>query len=87
MRVPLSLSTLPRTMRARSARAFCRVRDETEPACRASGAEDQTVAIDADASPTKWHRAHTTWFFDSFCWLSTSAGYRAFDERFAFCSL
>jgi hypothetical protein len=37
-----------------------------------------------DASPTKWHRAHTTWFFEQFLLAPHDAGYRAFDERFAF---
>ncbi len=37
-----------------------------------------------DASPTKWHRAHTTWFFEQFLLLPHLAGYRVFDERFAY---
>jgi ergothioneine biosynthesis protein EgtB len=38
----------------------------------------------ADASPTKWHRAHTTWFFEQFLLLPHLEGYRVFDERFAY---
>jgi len=37
-----------------------------------------------DASPTKWHRAHTTWFFEQFLLTPHCDGYRTFDERFAF---
>src|SRR5262245_65862324 len=37
-----------------------------------------------DASPTKWHRAHTTWFFEQFLLVPNLAGYRVFDERFAY---
>lgn len=37
-----------------------------------------------DASPTKWHRAHTTWFYEQFLLLPHAADYRLFDERFAF---
>jgi ergothioneine biosynthesis protein EgtB len=37
-----------------------------------------------DASPTKWHRAHTTWFFEQFLLAPGLADYRVFDERFAF---
>ena len=37
-----------------------------------------------DASPTKWHRAHTTWFFEQFLLVPHLPGYRAFDERFAY---
>ena len=38
----------------------------------------------ADASPTKWHRAHTTWFFEQFLLLPHLARYQVFDERFAY---
>ncbi len=37
-----------------------------------------------DASPIKWHRAHTTWFFETFLVQSNDAAYKVFDERFAF---
>jgi ergothioneine biosynthesis protein EgtB len=37
-----------------------------------------------DASPTKWHRAHTTWFFEQFLLVPYLAGYRVFDEDFAY---
>ena len=37
-----------------------------------------------DASPTKWHRAHTTWFFETFLLQPNVPGYEVFDERFAF---
>src|SRR5438045_7344218 len=38
----------------------------------------------ADASPTKWHRAHTTWFFEQFLLVPHLAGYRVFDAQFAY---
>jgi len=44
--------------------------------------EDQMVQSMADASPTKWHLAHTTWFFETFVLRPHVAGYRLFDERF-----
>ena len=37
-----------------------------------------------DASPIKWHRAHTTWFFETFLVQPNVPGYKVFDERFAF---
>ena len=37
-----------------------------------------------DASPTKWHRAHVTWFFEQFLLRPFDPAYRAFDERFGF---
>ena len=38
-----------------------------------------------DASPTKWHLAHVTWFFETFVLASHLAGYRIFDETFNYC--
>src|SRR5690606_12910843 len=35
-------------------------------------------------SPTKWHRAHTTWFFEQFLLQPNVPDYRIFDERFPF---
>src|SRR6476661_3130155 len=64
--------------------AFRTVRAETERRCASLGAEDQTVQSMADASPTKWHRAHTTWFFEQFLLVPHLAGYRVFDEEFAY---
>ena len=37
-----------------------------------------------DASPAKWHLAHTTWFFETFVLRDHVRGYRPFDGRFAF---
>ena len=37
-----------------------------------------------DASPAKWHLAHTTWFFETFVLRDHAPGYRPFDERFHF---
>ncbi len=45
--------------------AFRRVRGETERRASHLSAEDQIVQSMADASPTKWHRAHVTWFFET----------------------
>src|SRR5881397_268489 len=64
--------------------AFRRVRDETERRAAPLSAEDQVIQSMPDASPIKWHRAHTTWFFEQFLLASNVAGYGVFDERFAF---
>jgi hypothetical protein len=64
--------------------AFRRVRAETERRAAPLSAEDQIVQSMADASPTKWHRAHVTWFFEQFLLLPHDSGYRIFDERFSF---
>ncbi|MRD46550.1 ergothioneine biosynthesis protein EgtB [Caenimonas koreensis DSM 17982] len=44
--------------------------------------EDQCVQSMPDASPTKWHLAHTSWFFEAVVLSQHAAGYRAFDQRF-----
>jgi ergothioneine biosynthesis protein EgtB len=44
--------------------------------------EDCVVQTIAEVSPTKWHLAHVTWFFEKFCLLEHQPGYRAYDERF-----
>jgi len=64
--------------------AFRRVRAETEKRAAPLSAEDQIVQSMADASPTKWHRAHVTWFFEQFLLVPNDPGYRIFDERFPF---
>jgi ergothioneine biosynthesis protein EgtB len=64
--------------------AYRAVRGETERRAAPLTAEDQVVQSMPDASPTKWHRAHTTWFFEQFLLRPKLADYRAFDERFAF---
>jgi ergothioneine biosynthesis protein EgtB len=47
--------------------------------------EDQVVQAMEDASPTKWHLAHVTWFFETFVLQPHLPGYRVFDEKFNFC--
>jgi ergothioneine biosynthesis protein EgtB len=47
--------------------------------------EDMVVQAMDDASPTKWHLAHVTWFFETFILSRYLSGYRVFDEAFAYC--
>jgi dimethylhistidine N-methyltransferase len=47
-------------------------------------AEDQVVQSMEDASPTKWHLAHTSWFFETFVLLPHAPGYRAYSEELQF---
>ncbi len=47
--------------------------------------EDQTPQAMEDASPTKWHLAHTTWFFEELVLKAYASGYREYDPRFAYC--
>src|SRR5262245_2615100 len=48
-------------------------------------AEDMTVQAMDDASPTKWHLAHVTWFFETFILMKHLPGYRVFDDTFNYC--
>ncbi len=64
--------------------AFHTVRSETERRAAPLSAEDQVVQSMADASPTKWHRAHVTWFFEQFLLRPFAPSHSPFDERFAF---
>jgi ergothioneine biosynthesis protein EgtB len=45
---------------------------------------DATIQPFPDASPAKWHLAHTTWFFETFVLRDHVLGYTPFDERWAF---
>src|SRR3954471_14899290 len=57
------------------------VRAATESLCRRLSAEDCNLQSMPDASPPKWHLAHTTWFFETFV-LARDPGYRPFDSQF-----
>ncbi|MDI1344304.1 MAG: ergothioneine biosynthesis protein EgtB [Pseudolabrys sp.] len=64
--------------------AFRRVRAETESRAAHLSAEDQIIQSMPDTSPTKWHCAHVTWFFEQFLLVPHDPAYRIFDERFPF---
>jgi ergothioneine biosynthesis protein EgtB len=67
-----------------SALTYETVRATTEQLAAPLSAEDQTVQSMPDASPTKWHRAHTTWFFETFVLAGAHRGYVPFHPDFAF---
>jgi ergothioneine biosynthesis protein EgtB len=64
--------------------AYRTVRAETERRAAPLSPEDQAVQSMPDASPTKWHRAHTTWFFEQFVLTPHVPSYRPYDPWFAF---
>ncbi|MGH6778501.1 MAG: ergothioneine biosynthesis protein EgtB [Bradyrhizobium sp.] len=64
--------------------AFLAVRGETERRAAPLSAEDQLIQSMPDASPTKWHRAHTTWFFEQFLLGEHCPGYQPFHSDYAF---
>ena len=63
---------------------FTAVRDLTERLSAPLSPEDQTVQSMPDTSPTKWHRAHTTWFFETFVLTPHLEGYRPLDPAYAY---
>jgi ergothioneine biosynthesis protein EgtB len=66
------------------ARRFAAVRGLSEALVAPLSDADATVQSMDDASPAKWHLAHTTWFFETFVLRDHVADYRLHDERFPF---
>ncbi len=60
------------------------VRSRTERLAAPLSPEDMVVQSMPDASPTKWHMAHVTWFFETFLLAENVVGYRPFDPTFAY---
>src|SRR5271154_2921056 len=75
------MSTMPNSPDALRAR-YAAVRSHTEDLAAPLSAEDQMVQSMPDVSPTKWHRGHTTWFFETFLLEPSLTGYDAFDVEF-----
>lgn len=63
---------------------YRQVRRASEALTRSLTAEDQLAQSMPDASPTKWHLAHTSWFFETFLLAPRLPGYRLFDPRFGY---
>jgi ergothioneine biosynthesis protein EgtB len=64
--------------------AYAAVRATTERLAGPLSAEDQTVQSMADVSPTKWHRAHVTWFFETFVLGPNLPDYQPYDDAYAY---
>lgn len=60
------------------------VRAQTEALAAPLSPEDQQVQSMADASPTKWHLAHVTWFFETFVLAPHVPGYVPFDPAYGY---
>src|SRR6185295_2181354 len=60
------------------------VRRTTEWLCRPLAIEDQVLQAMPDVSPTKWHLAHVSWFFETFLLAPHLAGYKPINPTYAF---
>ncbi len=66
------------------AERYQQVRQSTEALCAPLAVEDYVVQSMPDCSPTKWHLAHVSWFFETFLLSPTVADYRSLDPRYAY---
>ncbi len=66
------------------AEAFVSVRRMTEQLCASLSAEDQMLQSMPEASPAKWHQAHTTWFFETFILLRHVSGYQPLNSSYTY---
>jgi len=63
---------------------FRRVRAFTRALCEPLETEDYVVQSMPDVSPTKWHLAHTTWFFEAFILAAEQNDYHPFHEQYSY---
>ncbi|GLQ52355.1 ergothioneine biosynthesis protein EgtB [Dyella flava] len=63
---------------------FNRVRALTDGLCASLSDAEATVQSMPDASPAKWHLAHSTWFFETFVLRDHVSGYKPFDASYAY---
>jgi ergothioneine biosynthesis protein EgtB len=76
--MPISTETTAPPLLAR----YQAVRQATEHLCRPLTPEDMMVQSSSEASPVKWHLAHTSWFFETFVLSEFLAGYQPFHPDF-----
>src|ERR671932_1786233 len=66
------------------AERFAAVRAQTESLCEPLQTEDYVVSSMPDVSPTKWHLAHTSWFFETFVLAPFAPSYASPNPRYAY---
>ena len=75
-------TTFPSSAQAALAERFRAARKRTVDLCEPLSPEDMMVQSCPEASPAKWHLAHTAWFFESFVLREFLPGYRPFHPDF-----
>jgi ergothioneine biosynthesis protein EgtB len=83
----MSTNSLPQafgSQRAELAADFIRIRQATVDLTAGLDPEDCVIQTIPEVSPTKWHLAHTTWFFEQFCLLANDDSYRVFNDQFQY---
>jgi len=79
-----ALPAIPPSVHGRDLmKAYLRVRRQTAALIKPLDAEDLVAQSMPDASPAKWHLAHTTWFFETFV-LARDAAYSVFDPAYGY---
>jgi ergothioneine biosynthesis protein EgtB len=76
--------TAPLLTRAALTARYREVRGLTEHLCAPLSVEDYVVQSMPEASPAKWHLAHTSWFFETFLLGPHLPGYRPFSPQYSF---
>jgi ergothioneine biosynthesis protein EgtB len=71
-------------VKAQAGERYAAVRSRTEALAAPLSPEDACVQAMPDASPAKWHLAHTTWFFETFLLKPRLPGYRDFHPAFGY---
>src|SRR5579863_8408471 len=83
MTASVAQSSQPITQKSLRER-FAKIRQTSMRITAWLSAEDQMLQSMPDASPTKWHLAHTTWFFETFILLAGAPGYKPYDDRYQY---
>ncbi|MBI2768109.1 MAG: ergothioneine biosynthesis protein EgtB [Burkholderiales bacterium] len=79
---PIQKPNAAQSWREQAAQRYSLVRGHSLALAAPLSAEDQCIQSMPDASPTKWHLAHTSWFFEAVVLVPHAAGYQPFDQRF-----
>jgi ergothioneine biosynthesis protein EgtB len=81
---PPHLSNSDEPVAASLENLYLTIRGQTNLLCESLEPDDYMLQSMPDASPAKWHLAHTTWFFETFVLIPYAPHYRPFNEHFGF---